>query len=339
MTKHHPPLKRRRRHGPPAFLFLLLAAVVLSFIWPASAPEDLQPFVVAIEPEPKPVAFNWPETHLYDKLPDTLFQQPAVRGEEYSEPPPPEVTAIMPAAGRVEIVPPNPNSRPRIAIVIDDVGPDLKGARRAIALPAPVTLAILPYAEKARSLAEKARAEGHQLLIHLPMEPDDVKHNNPGPDALLTSLAPGEIQQRLWRAFDSFDGYVGVNNHMGSRFTEDARAMKIVLGELAQRNLMFLDSRTTHRSAAPDLAASLNMNFAVRDVFLDNEIDVNDIMQQLRLTERFARRHGAAIAIGHPHSATLAALEAWIPEAKAAGFELVPVTALAYRAGVVPAAD
>lgn len=236
--------------------------------------------------------------------------------------------AGLPPWRRYAVAAPPADGRPRIAIDIDDVGPDVAAARAAIALPPPVTLAFLPYARDVAELARAARAAGHELLVHVPMEPIDLAHNDPGPNALLVSLAPAEILRRLRWDLGRFQGYVGINNHMGSRFTADSADMELVLGVLKRRGLMFFDSRTSAASVGAKLAARLGVPDVSRDVFLDDSLQIGRIEAQLAVTEREAREHGQAIAIGHPHPTTLEALRHWLPEAKAKGFELVPLTAL-----------
>ncbi|MFC5355371.1 divergent polysaccharide deacetylase family protein [Azospirillum himalayense] len=219
-----------------------------------------------------------------------------------------------------------PPGKPAIAIVIDDMGVDRKRSNRAVSLPAPLTLAWLPYAHELPAQARAARAAGHELMLHLPMEPSGSA--DPGPQALRVSLDKGEILRRTKAALDSFDGYVGVNNHMGSRFTADSAAMTPVLGEIARRGLLWLDSRTTAKSAGLTLARELQMPFAGRDIFLDNEMTVSAVRGQLAKTEQVARKQGYAIAIGHPHDATIDALASWMPEVQKRGFVLVPVSAV-----------
>ena len=160
----------------------------------------------------------------------------------------------------------------------------------------------------------------------MPMEPS--VQADPGPDALLVRLSHDEIQRRLVRALGSFEGYVGVNNHMGSRFTTDRAAMAPVLAEVRRRGLLWLDSRTAPSTVAESLAGELKLPFAGRDVFLDNVETVPAVRAQLAKTEAVARRQGFAIAIGHPHDATLEALAGWLPEARKRGFALVPLSAV-----------
>ncbi|HYF88588.1 divergent polysaccharide deacetylase family protein [Azospirillum sp.] len=219
-----------------------------------------------------------------------------------------------------------PQGKPIIAIVIDDMGLDRKRSTRMAGLRGPLTLSWLPYARDLQVQAKAARANGHELMLHMPMEPS-VKAD-PGPNALLVSLDRGEIVKRARAALDSFDGYVGVNNHMGSRFTADRAALAPVLGELHRRGLLWLDSRTTPNSAGIGLAQELKMPWAGRDIFLDNQETVAAVKAQLAKTEQVAKRQGYAVAIGHPHDATIDALASWLPEVQKRGFVLVPVSAV-----------
>jgi polysaccharide deacetylase 2 family uncharacterized protein YibQ len=224
--------------------------------------------------------------------------------------------AVPPAAGR-----------PMIAIVIDDLGIDQARTKRAIELPAPLTLAFIPYGYNLRSLAGAGHAAGHELIVHVNMEPTD-RGVDPGPHALLTSLPVAELRRRVDWALGQFDGFVGINNHMGSRFTEWPDGMEVVLQALQARGLLFLDSLTSTNSVGAALARAHDMPYAVRDIFLDHDQAADSVAEQLAETERVARRNGQAIAIGHPHDVTLKALREWLPKAKAAGFQLVPLTAI-----------
>lgn len=221
--------------------------------------------------------------------------------------------------------------RKQIAIVIDDVGPDRRGSRQAIALPSGVTLAFLPYAENLSEQVAAAHAARHQVIIHMPMEPENLAGNNPGPLPLLVSLGADEIRQRLRAAFDAVEGEVGLNNHMGSRYTTSLAAMQPVMGELAARNLFFLDSRTTADSVGETLARRYGVRYVARDVFLDNDLNPAAIEHQLAEVARRADRKGVAVAIGHPHAETMAALRQWIPLMQQRGYQFVAVGELARR--------
>ncbi len=222
--------------------------------------------------------------------------------------------------------------RPVIALVIDDLGLNRVNSRRAIALPAPLTLSFLTYAEGLDGLTRQARDAGHELLVHVPMEPRDLRWD-PGPNALLVGLPEDELERRLEWALGRFDGYVGINNHMGSRFTTSLLGMAQVMAALKSRGLLFLDSLTAGSSVGVNLARRLGVPHAGRDIFIDNTPeDERSIWSQLRKLERVARRRGEAIGIAHPHDKTLDVLRQWIPEASRRGFVLVPLTTVVERA-------
>ncbi len=218
------------------------------------------------------------------------------------------------------------NSRPLIAIVIDDVGLDRPRSRRAWELPGPLTMSFLPYAKDLRGQAKAARARGHELMLHLPMEPNG--RNDPGPNALLTSLSDSELRQRVTAALDSFDGYVGVNNHMGSRFTAFRPGMETVLRQFKARGLLFLDSRTTAQTVGDTVAQELGLPSVTRHVFLDDDESISAVRGKLADTERLARSQGFVVAIGHPHESTLQVLAEWLPRVAGQGFALAPLSAV-----------
>jgi uncharacterized protein len=218
------------------------------------------------------------------------------------------------------------NSRPLVAIVIDDVGIDRPRSKRAWELAGPLTMSFLPYAKDLREQARTARARGHELMLHLPMEPNG--RNDPGPNALLVSLPDSELRQRTVAALDSFDGYAGVNNHMGSRFTAFRPGMETALRQFKGRGLMFLDSRTTAQSVGDQVAQEIGLPGIVRHVFLDDDESLEAVRRKLAETEAVARRQGFVVAIGHPHETTLQALGEWLPGLSAKGLTLAPATAV-----------
>jgi polysaccharide deacetylase 2 family uncharacterized protein YibQ len=224
----------------------------------------------------------------------------------------------------------DPGNRPMIAIVLDDVGATPVDVPGALDLPAPITLSIMTYAANAAKIAAEAHRRGHEIMVHVPMEPIN-RDADPGPNALLVNLDAAEIAKRLDWGLSQFSGYVGINNHMGSKFTQNAPGMRVVLEQLKVRGLLFLDSRTIANSVGDSLAAELGVTHLQRDVFLDDVIDEGDIMKELARSEAIARKHGVAVAIGHPHRDTVEALRRWIPEAEAKGFVLVPISAVAKK--------
>jgi len=219
-----------------------------------------------------------------------------------------------------------PPGRNLIAIVIDDMGVDRVRSDRATALPAPLTLAFLPYARQFEVQIATARARGHETLVHVPMQP--VGTEDPGPGALTLALEPVEIRTRLAASLDRAGPVVGINNHMGSRFTVDRDAMRPVLEELKARGLLFLDSLTSGATVGPAVAREMGVPYAMRDIFLDNDPRAASVRARLAEVERVANRQGHAVAIGHPHDGTLAALAAWLPDVRERGFVLVPVSAI-----------
>ena len=231
----------------------------------------------------------------------------------------PEKAVELPLAPKPTLV----KGHPKIAIVIDDMGLDGRGSPRAVKLPSQVTLSYIPYAPHLRDQTRAAQSRGHELLLHMPMEP--LGHADPGQGALLVSLSPEEVRQRLDDALDSFAEFDGMNNHMGSKFTAYADGMKIVMEELKARHIFFLDSRTSPQTIGAALAREAGIPTLSRDIFLDDDMAASAVRHQLQQTERVAQRHGYAIAIGHPHAATLQELEPWLVDVQSRGFELVAV--------------
>jgi hypothetical protein len=217
--------------------------------------------------------------------------------------------------------------KPQIAIVLDDLGLDQKATRRAIALPSEITLSFLPYGRASQGLAEEAMARGHEIMAHIPMEPEGDA--DPGPNALLVDQSTDQIASLLARQLDVFPGAVGFNNHMGSRFTADVRALLPVMREARARGLLFLDSRTTANTLAAKIGEAAGASTVSRDVFLDHESGADGLLAQLDELEKTARATGQAIAIGHPHEMTLDILEVWTRGLASKGLELAPISEMA----------
>jgi len=215
----------------------------------------------------------------------------------------------------------------KIAIVIDDMGMNLKQSRAALDLPSEITLAFLPYAEQVRNLSERANQEGHETIIHAPMEA--MSSTVPlGPIALKSDMNYTQFQSEFEKLIDSFEGYVGLNNHMGSKLTQEKEHMAYLMENLKSRNLYFLDSRTIHTSVAADMAVAYGVPSIQRDVFLDHEETSEYTANALKNVERIARETGSAVAIGHPKEITMQALRDWIPTLEKKGFQLVKLSEL-----------
>ena len=218
-------------------------------------------------------------------------------------------------------------SAPKLAIILDDMGLDRPAVKRAAQIKGPLTFSFLPYAHYLPRLTRYVRAHGHELMVHMPMEPLSTSMD-PGPHALLVDLSKAELEKRIAWNLSRFKGFVGLNNHMGSRFTEDTAAMRLVLAQVKERGLLFVDSRTTDATVGDRMAAAMHIPHRARDVFLDNIRTRRAIRIQLRKAVEIARKYGSAIAIGHPHDQTLAVLERDLPRYTARGVVLVPVSAL-----------
>lgn len=216
--------------------------------------------------------------------------------------------------------------RPMIAIVIDDMGVDQKRSAEALSiLPPMVTMAYLPYSRDLAAQTKEARDKGHELVLHLPMQPER-RTANPGPHYLAAGMAPLDLHARIDKNLNAFEGYVAVNNHMGSKFTQSRDGLGVLMAALKDKNLMFLDSRTTPDSLAEQVAREHGLLTTHRDVFIDDDESAAAVWHSLAQTEGVAKRTGTAIAIGHPKDVTLAALQKWIPALKDKGYDLVPLS-------------
>jgi hypothetical protein len=234
-------------------------------------------------------------------------------------PPPPGTPAWVAYA-----VPPLAHSGGIVTVVIDDMGLDRKRSARAVELPGPLTLSYMSYADELNAQTTSAHQHGHELLMHMPMEPKGSL--NPGPEALDVGLSLEEIDRRLQHNLGRFQGFVGINNHMGSKFTAYRPGMELVMAALRARGMLWLDSRTTANTVGPALAASYQVPFAQRDVFLDDVPSLSAVNKQLHEVENIALHKGRAIAIGHPKDATLQALASWLPSLRRENLTLVPLS-------------
>lgn len=298
--------------------------------------EEAAPHETAASPVNEAMLARLYEEHVEDEVvsPGPLDAAPerlayALPFADVQEPPYP------PAWQRFAVPVAASGARPMIAIVLDDLGLNRAGTRRAIALPGPLTLSFMTYAEDLGRMTAAARAAGHELMLHVPMEPEGRGYD-PGPNVLSDSLGAMELRDRLNWDLGRFDGFVGINNHMGSRFSTSPEGMSVVMRALRAHGLLFLDSVTSPASVGAAMAERAGVPFARRDIFLDNAWnDRAAIARQLDRVERLARTRGYAVAIGHPHRATLDVLADWLPKARRRGFELVPVSAIVrYRFGV-----
>lgn len=223
----------------------------------------------------------------------------------------------------------NPEGQGVVVVIIDDMGLSHR-SRDVENLPGPLTLSYLPYADNLPEKTAYAKSKGHELMVHVPMEPINGNLDG-GPAVLKTGMNKDEFKKTLKDDLSQFTGFVGINNHMGSRLTQDDAAMRLVMAELKQRGVYFVDSKTIGSSVGAEIAAETGIPYAERDVFLDHEMTPEFVSKALSQLENKARKNGYAIAIGHPHQVTIDALTAWLPTLKDKGLTLAPASAVVKR--------
>lgn len=255
-------------------------------------------------PEPAPVAQRRPDHAPMGAEGEPVAHRPSV---------PPEV--LPPPAGGA-----------RVALVIDDLGRSLTDLETLGKLGVPLSYSVLPFETLTPQVVGALRQRGEEILCHLPMEP--ANGANPGPGALRRAMSEAQLVQATREALAAVPGAVGVNHHMGSSFSTDPDAMSTVLELLGDRQLFYLDSRTSPDSVGYRIARRLGVAAAERQVFLDSDPAPAAIHHQFARLLALARSRGAAIAIGHPYPSTLATLAKEVPEARALGYEFVPVSYL-----------
>jgi polysaccharide deacetylase 2 family uncharacterized protein YibQ len=217
---------------------------------------------------------------------------------------------------------PSTNTGPRLAIILDDLGQDYSAAEAIFALPYPLTISVLPNNPHSVDIAEEAHSRGYEVMLHLPMESVSQRH------AESHELRPGMSQRQVTALVDGFiaavPGVAGVNNHQGSESTTNPALMNELMPVLREHKLFYIDSRTTAATVAFDAARQAGVPAAYRNVpFLDDVAEVGAVSRQLRIALREVREKNDAVAIGHPHPATIKALREVLPDAKAQGVRLV----------------
>ena len=223
---------------------------------------------------------------------------------------------------------PAPDARGKLAILLDDAGQSTDLLAAAVGLPDQVAVAVLPFLPHSAEVADAMHQGGHEVWLHLPMEPEGYPDNDPGPGAVFVGMTDSEIRSAVHAAVNSVPHVVGVNNHMGSRATADLRVMTWVMQELHARNLAFVDSRTTRDTVAEDAARTLGVPSNRRHVFLDNQRSTASIRKQLEEAVELCRLEGEAIAIGHLDPVTVQVLADELPTLAKRRADLVPLTAL-----------
>lgn len=277
---------------------------------PAESWEQKVSYINEIE-LPSEVVYGFYE----EKLPDDVIMPDAYEIKH------PKISSMKIELSRK---PPYFGKEPLIAIVIDDMGVSHRRTANISSLEYPLTSSFLTYVSDLDKQIAAAKKSGHEIMAHLPMEPQASL--NVSPDVLTVKMNADQVANGLQEMLDKFKNIKGVNNHMGSKFTEDEKRMNVVMKELSKRNLFFLDSKTTAKSVGEKTAEENGVRYVSRNVFLDNKDKFDYVMRQLRQVEKIARQNGYAVAIGHPKAQTYNALKVWLPTVKSRGIRLVPLS-------------
>lgn len=288
----------------PLFLLLLLLASLAAFFYLIFLHQPgLPPPVSRPEEQSRPTV---------DERAPPLLATPAKRKagepEAASEASAPD-QGTPPVAGSDTLPPTALSGRPQIAIVIDDMGYRREAGLGLLALDMNLSFSFLPFSPHVEELLPEARRRGREILLHLPLEAENGKWNS-DPGLLRLSMSEPELAALFAADLAEVAGAVGINNHMGSRFTEDAAAMDVLLGLIKAQNIFFLDSLTSPRSVGREAAARHGVPFLKRHIFLDNDQEADKIGRQLEVLVKIAEKQGWAVGIGHSYPATLAALAA-----------------------------
>jgi polysaccharide deacetylase 2 family uncharacterized protein YibQ len=218
---------------------------------------------------------------------------------------------------------------PAVAIVVGGLGVGAAKTTDAIMkLPPAVTLAFTPYGSDPAKLAERARAQRHEILLQIPMEPFDYPDNDPGPQTLLTTLEAEQNLDRLYWHLSRLQGYAGVANFMGARFVVADTVMQPIIREAAKRGLGYLDDGSAPRSVASSLAAGLAMPFAKADLSIDAVPTAVEIDRELAKLEALAKEHGVAVGVASALPISIERIGAWSRTLESRGVMLVPLTTI-----------
>ncbi len=242
--------------------------------------------------------------------------------------PPTAVPAASPVPTAKPKPVPSPGARGRLAIMLDDAGQNTDLLAVAVDLDRRVAVAVLPFLPESSRVAAEMHRTGHEVWLHLPMEPQGYPENDPGPGTVFVEMSDDEIRTTVHAALNNVPHVVGVNNHMGSRATADLRTMTWIMQELRAREMAFIDSRTTRHTVAEEAARAQGVKTNRRHVFLDNERSPEAIRRQLAEAVYRCRLEGEAIAIGHLDPVTVGVLQEELPKLVDRGADLVPPSAL-----------
>ncbi|MFA5261089.1 MAG: divergent polysaccharide deacetylase family protein [Candidatus Omnitrophota bacterium] len=223
---------------------------------------------------------------------------------------------------------PERTSLGKVAIIIDDNGYNMTDCNAISQINAPITVSVLPHLKYSQEIAHCAHNQGKEVMLHLPLEPHQNNDTYPGNYIITTVMPPSLVIQKFNEALASVPHAKGINNHMGSKATEDTALMSILFTQMKINNLYFVDSRVTRKTICPLLASQRHLPFAERDVFLDNKNDRTYIEQQFRELRQTAVKHGYAIGICHARALTWDILKEQIDLMTSIGYEIVPVKSI-----------
>lgn len=309
---------RKRGSGAPgkilALSLVLIAAVALG-LYALYVSNDESPKIAERAPVSETVKKSPPKKEarkkpqVKEEAKKKADEKPAQKAES------PEPTESTTGIDKKAVMP--DGQRPRVAIIVDDIGQHKEPIDRLLELEGPLTFAILPNLPYSKYAAEKAHARGWDVILHLPMEPMESSGytgQDAGEDALLVGQSKEAILARLDSNLSSFPYIEGVNNHMGSKFMENDELMELVLERINSKGLYFVDSMTSAKSVGYEKAAGLGMKTVKRDVFLDLSSKGPDyVKSQLKKLVEISGKKGAAVGICHPYSATIEALTEYMP--------------------------
>lgn len=213
----------------------------------------------------------------------------------------------------------------KIVIIIDDLGNNIKVANELLNMNKDITFSVLPKLKHSKEIAEAVSSKNKEVLLHLPMEPENHK-NKPGPGAITDDMSAEEIQKQVKEDMESVPNIVGINNHMGSKATSSEKVMESVLSAVKDEGLFYVDSVTSPKSKGHDTAQKMNLPTAKRDVFLDGVQNKNYVKSQIKKLKNLAKKNGVAVGIGHPHKETVDALKEMLPELEKEGIQIVPAS-------------
>ncbi len=236
--------------------------------------------------------------------------------------------AVLVPSGKALTERPVVGARKRVAIIIDDIGQNVAPVQALLDMEIPFTFSILPGLEHSEDVVRMIHEENREIMLHLPMEPINYPKENPGKLALMVYMDPNDIRDRVKDLLGRVPNSVGVNNHMGSRFTQDREKVSAMLSEIKKRGLFFIDSLTISGSVAYEESLRLGLRAGKRDIFLDHIDRTDAVSGQIDKLIRMANRKGSAIAICHPRKNTIKALRKALKQFKSQGIEIVPVSEL-----------